>query len=54
MKTYVIKETSDGWFISYKDPFWVNVKEKCIFFTHLEHKNKFIEILEEAGYKREQ
>jgi len=42
------------WYIEYKNIFWgKNIVSKCFGTEVLEHKNKFIELLEEAGYKED-
>ena len=40
-----------GWYIQYRNSEWDGVTEKGVFVTSLEHHNKFVELLQEAGYQ---
>ena len=42
-----------GAYIRYSNPKWKNCNDKGVMFTVLEHYNKFIELLIEAGYKKD-
>lgn len=42
-----------GWYIEYRNPEWKRASVKCVLVTYLEHKLKFIELLQEAGYQEE-
>lgn len=43
-----------GWYIEYRNSDWSDVYVKCVLVTFLEHLNKFVELLHEAGYQEEQ
>jgi len=55
-KVYKVREETEpthSWYIEYRNLLWTDASVKCVMVTFLEHKIKFIELLEEAGYQQE-
>lgn len=42
-----------GWGIEYRNSEWKDASVKFVLVTYLEHRNKFLELLHEAGYIEE-